>query len=67
LSRTIVVAGGAIVPFLTSFPISNTDADALFRSIVAVVVAISAGVEALHNWGAIWLEKRKAELLKVGA
>jgi hypothetical protein len=33
---------------------------------VSLVVAASAGLEALYGWGDIWLEKRKAaELLKV--
>lgn len=67
-SRTIIICGGALVPFLISVG-TGTSFDTGLRAIagvLSVVVAIAAGLEALHNWGGVWLEKRNAaELLKV--
>lgn len=59
LSRWIVIVGGASIPFLTLSDFKKTE------SFVALLIAAAAAVEALHNWGGIWLEKRKAtEILK---
>jgi hypothetical protein len=62
LTRSIVIVGGVLIPFLADVPPWRRIE---WQSLVALLVAASAGLEALFNWGAIWLEKRKAtELLK---
>ncbi|HEX6094907.1 MAG TPA: DUF4231 domain-containing protein [Thermoanaerobaculia bacterium] len=63
-ARSIVVCGAALVPFILT--ISPDDrVFAVIAAFVSAGVAISAGIESLHNWGGIWLEKRNAaEVLK---
>src|SRR5262245_29335947 len=67
-SRSVIVVGGVLVPFLTTTHIHD-QVDPWLRLLgagVSVLVAICAGLEALYGWGGIWLEKRRsAELLKV--
>jgi Protein of unknown function (DUF4231) len=67
-SRCIVVVGGVLIPFLTSEAVRLPGNDFLnyVATFVALLVAASAALEALFNWGGVWLKKRRAaELLKV--
>jgi hypothetical protein len=68
LSRCVIVIGGVLVPYLTSAHFS-AQADPWLRhagSILSLIVAACAGLEALYGWGGIWLEKRRAaELLTI--
>jgi hypothetical protein len=65
--RRVIVIGGVVVPYLAAASFEER-VDFWLRSAAAVlslIVAAAAGLEALHGWGGIWLEKRRAaELLK---
>jgi hypothetical protein len=68
ISRCVIVIGGILVPYLTSASFSAQTEPWLRRagSIVSLIVAACAGIEALFGWGGIWLEKRRAtELLTI--
>lgn len=66
--RRIIVVGGILVPFLITATIGPR-VDPWLRyagTVISLVVAMCAGLEALYGWGGIWLDKRRAaELLKV--
>jgi uncharacterized protein DUF4231 len=66
--RRIIVVGGILVPFLIT-AIIEPRVDPWLRyvgTVISLVVAMCAGLEALYGWGSIWLDKRRAaELLKV--
>jgi hypothetical protein len=66
--RRIIVVGGILVPFLIAATIAPR-VDPWLRyagTIISLVVAMCAALEALYGWGGIWLDKRRAaELLKV--
>jgi hypothetical protein len=67
-SRCVIVVGSILVPYLTSASFSEQTDPSLRRagSIVSLIVAACAGIEALFGWGGIWLEKRRAtELLTI--
>ena len=67
-ARIITILGGILVPFLTiaSFSEQVNPFMRWLTAAVGLVVAASAGLEALYGWGGVWLEKRRAaELLKV--
>ena len=67
--RSIVVAGGAIIPALVSVHVSDPERAATLHIVTVVLsllVAICAGLEGLFGFGEIWREKRAAaEILKV--
>jgi signal transduction histidine kinase len=68
LLRAIIVAGGVLIPVLTTFSMSS-DWQKYATVTIAVVGAIVAGCaawEGVANYGETWREKRRAaELLKV--
>jgi len=66
--RLVIVIGGVLVPYLTSATFSPRVEPWLRNaaSIVSLLVAACAALDALYGWGAFWLEKRRAgELLKI--
>jgi hypothetical protein len=67
--RTVVIAGGVVIPVLTTFLSMRTGWQEGATVAIAVVGAIVAGCaawEGVANYGEIWREKRRsAELLKV--
>lgn len=60
--RSFVVGGAALVPFLLTIGAESAYKSefAVVAALVSVIVAISAGIEFLHIWGGVWLEKRNA-------
>ena len=66
--RLVIVVGGVAIPYLTAATFSPK-VDFWLRnaaSVVRLLVAACAALEALFGWGGFWLEKRRAgELLKV--
>ena len=67
--RSVVIIGGATVPALVSLHVTDPRRTVLVQAatvVISLLVAISAGLEALFGFGEIWREKRAAaEILKV--
>jgi hypothetical protein len=66
--RAVVVAGGVLIPVLTTLSMRTgwQDTAAIAIAVVGAIVAGCAAWEGVANYGEIWREKRRsAELLKV--
>jgi len=66
--RAVVVAGGVVIPVLTTLSMRTgwQDAAAIAIAVVGAIVAGCAAWEGVASYGEIWREKRRsAELLKV--
>jgi hypothetical protein len=66
--RAVVVAGGVLIPVLTTLSMRTgwQDSATIAIAVVGAIVAGCAAWEGVANYGEIWREKRRsAELLKV--